>query len=412
MRLSFTKLQWRVLAACIVIYTAAYLNRLNLTAALSSVIEALEKSPTQGGFLQTAFAIVYAAGQMVNGMIVDRVDPVRHMKIGIAGSGICNILIGSCSDYIPMVGLCMLNGLCQSMLWMPIIRMIVMHFKDSKARKTANIIISLALILGHLGAWAISGFLSGILSWRYSFWVPALLVIPALVVSSLLFRGVERATGAVSAEKAKPARPTNLMRVFVSSGFLFMLLGCVLYGFVRDGIKTWTPTILNSLSNGDVIAATGFSLIIPVINAGGMLIAYIVQRKNRVRNRRLIAVFLVFGSIFCLPLLGFKTMLISALFLGLCCACMAGLEPVLTGLVPIEYERENLVGMTAGLIDCLIYVGSALAGVLAGMIFEGNGVNALYICWGLAALIGAACSLVSGSMMSKYNAKKSHSEHS
>ncbi len=405
----FTKLQWRIITACMVIYTTAYLNRLNLSAALSGIIDALNITATQGGLLQTAFAIVYAAGQMVNGAMVDRVNPVRHMMIGIVGSGVCNLLLGLCPGYAPMVALCLLNGVFQSMLWTPIIRMIALHFQDVKQRETATTIVCMTLILGHLGAWAISGYLSGILSWRYSFLVPAAIVMPALLVGTMLFRGVEHGKTSQPTKGAKAAvthasapRPAHLLRIFAASGFIVTLVSCVMFGFVRDGIKTWTPTILNSLSNGDAVAATSFSLIIPVINAGGMFIAYIVQQRSHVNNRRLVAALLALGACFCLPLMGFRSMLIAALFLGFSCACMAGLEPVLTGLVPIEYERENLIGMTAGLIDSLIYVGSALAGVLAGLIYEGSGANALYVCWTAAALIGAACSLIAGGMMRKY----------
>lgn len=355
--------------------------------------------------MQTAFAIAYAVGQMVNGAIVDRVDPVRHMLLGIAGSGVCNLLLGLSPGYAPMLLLCMLNGVFQSMLWTPILRMIAQHFAAQKSRETANTIIALVLVVGHLGAWALSGYLSGVLSWRYSFIAPALLVIPALLAGLLLFRGVDRGERISIGARAKahPAlSPRKLLSVFAASGFLVMLIACVMFGFVRDGIKTWTPAILGGLSNGDAVAATSFSLIIPPVNALGMFIAYRIQQQGRVNNRRMVALLLIVSAAFCLPMLFTRSMLLTALLLGCACACTAGLEPVLTGLVPIEYEQENLIGMTAGLIDSLVYVGSALSGVLAGLLYEGSGANTLFLCWAIAALVGAACSLIAGGMMRRY----------
>ncbi len=407
MKMRFQQVQWRLVAACTIIYTAAYLNRLNLAAALSGVITALDITAAQGGLLQTCFAIVYAAGQMVNGAIVDRVDPVRHMCIGVIGSGLCNLLLGLSPSYVPMVALCLFNGAFQSMLWTPILRMIALHFADQKSRSTANLIISVALVAAHLGAWAISGYLGSILSWRFSFIVPALVAVPLLLIAMLLFRGVSRGEKQPSAPRqpkqhARQKQP-GLLHLFAVSGFLVMLVSCVLFGFVRDGIKTWTPTILASLSNGNAMAATTLSLVLPPVNAMGMVIAYLIQRNGRVHNRRLIALMLLVGACFCLPLMGLRSMLLAVLFLGCSCACMAGLEPVLTGLVPLEYDKENLIGMTAGLIDSLIYVGSAMAGVLAGTIYDNLGVNALYVCWAVAAAAGAVCSLASGAMMRRYH---------
>ncbi|MBQ1520421.1 MAG: hypothetical protein IIZ56_02985, partial [Clostridia bacterium] len=38
----------------------------------------------QMGWVQTAFAVVYAAGQVVNGALGRRVDPRRHIVTGMA----------------------------------------------------------------------------------------------------------------------------------------------------------------------------------------------------------------------------------------------------------------------------------------------------------------------------------------
>ena len=74
MKTRFSALQRNVLTACMMLYSTAYLNRLNLSAALGSVMEALNLSATRAGILPSAFAITYAAGQMINGALVDRLD--------------------------------------------------------------------------------------------------------------------------------------------------------------------------------------------------------------------------------------------------------------------------------------------------------------------------------------------------
>lgn len=185
-----------------------------------------------------------------------------------------------------------------------------------------------------------------------------------------------------------------------------LLPGCVLYGFVRDGITTWTPTLLADFSRGNTVTAVSFSLIIPLINACGMLLAYQVQRRGRSRNRRLMGVLMALCACICLPLIAQTHLLAIALLLGCCCACMAGLEPMLTALIPLEYSRENLVGLTAGMIDSLIYAGSALAGICAGMLYGQFGAGTLFICWAGAALLSAACALISGRMLDCYRAKQ------
>ena len=98
---------------------------------------------------------------------------------------------------------------------------------------------------------------------------------------------------------------------------------------------------------------------------------------------------LVGGAAFCLPLMGGLPMLGTALLLGCVCACMYGLNPMLTSMLPMEYDRWGRIGLAAGLIDSLIYAGAALAGVAAGGIYDSMGAGALYTTWALCALLAA-----------------------
>ena len=185
MKKRFSPLQNHVIIACMMLYSTAYLNRLNLSAALGSVMESLSLSATRAGILPSAFAITYAAGQMMNGALVDRLNPVRHMITGLLCSAACNLLMAVSGSFEMLLVLCLLNGVFQSMLWTPVVRLIAMHFQQEQ-RPRANILISITLIIGHLGAWAISGYMSGILNWRASFAVPAVLVIPVVPLSAAL----------------------------------------------------------------------------------------------------------------------------------------------------------------------------------------------------------------------------------
>jgi len=406
MRKRFTMLQARLLAACMLLYSTAYLNRLNLSAALGSVIEALSLSVTRAGVLPSAFAITYAAGQMINGALVDRLNPVRHMQIGLIGSGICNLLMGVSGSFEVLLVLCLLNGVFQSMLWTPIVCLLAMHF-DQESRPKANILVSITLIIGHLGAWALSGYMSGILSWRASFAVPAALVIPVIPISAWLLRGTQK-VAAPAVQQNKAAEKTSVRDawgIYWISGFVLLLVVSVLFGFVRDGIRTWAPAILGEIS-GDAVNATTLTLIIPLINALGVLGSYALKGVPGLRNRRIVSLLMAAGMLVCALLCGVSGVVLCALVMGIACACMSGVEPIMTSLIPMEYEREKMIGLSAGLVDSLIYVGSALAGVAAGFIRESWGVNALFISWAVAAGAAAVMAMITDIMLSRYRATR------
>ena len=405
MKKRFSPLQRNVLTACMLLYSTAYLNRLNLSAALGSVMEALSLSATRAGILPSAFAITYAAGQMVNGALVDRLNPARHMYIGLLGSAVCNLLMGLSGSFEMLLVLCLLNGLFQSMLWTPVVRLVAMHFNTGE-RPRANVLVSITLIIGHLGAWARSGYLSGILNWRASFAAPAVICVPVVLWAARLLKDVKVEPVVSKAKSAGGATEgiRSALGMYWISGFVIMLAVSVLFGFVRDGIRTWAPQILGDVG-GDAVIGTTFSLVIPIINALGLVISYILQRMPGLHNRRIVALLLTAGTVFCALLCGAANVALCALIMGVTCACMSGVEPLMTTLIPMEYEREKLIGLSAGLMDSLIYVGSALAGVAAGFIRESMGLNALFMSWAAAAVIAALLAVLADGMLKRYRSR-------
>ena len=407
MNVRFSRGQKAVLWGMVLAYTAAYLNRLNLGAALQSITAAFELTDAGAGLLQSAFAIVYAAGQLINGAIVDRVNPVRHMLIAMIGFSAVNMLMSFAPVYPVLLALCLVNGAFQSMLWTPIVRLMALYFEGKEARARANIFISLTLVMGHLGAWAISGLMATTFGWNMSFRVPAVLGVIIFFCVKYLFKDVH-----VEGEKTDKAAKRDEKRapvfsMFMKTGFGLILLSCILYGFVRDGIVTWAPTLLSAMGAGDM-SATFISLIIPLINTLGILAGKFLNKRGVGNTRFCVALMLVMTAAFCLPLPLSRKMVASALLMGLACAGLYGLNPLLTALVPLEYDKVGRIGLAAGLIDSFIYIGSALAGVLGGTVSQHFGANGLFISWVLTALLSAVLCFLSGTkkpmqMLGKYS---------
>ena len=399
---AFSPLQRTLLIACTVIYTSAYICRLNASAALGGIMGDLRLTMAQAGALQTVFAAVYAAGQFINGTIADRVNPAKYMLLGILGSALCNMAMGLCRAYPALIAVWALNAAFQSMMWTPIMRLVALHFKDIRVRERANMTLALTLIVGHLLAWAISGFLSAQVGWRYSFVVPA-------CVALLVFAGsahVLRKSGLCRYEQGAQGGAAALagvktMSVLASTGFFCVLATCVLYGFIRDGVVTWTPTILNQIGGGEAVTSTAFSLILPVINISGVVTGFALRRRGAKPHG--VAAALMALAVICAPVLMVTSgMLRTAILLGLICAGMYGANTMLTALIPLEYNCVGKTGMTAGLIDSFIYAGSAFAGVFGGSIYETLGRNTLYGTWAAAGVVSVLLLFAAGRMSARY----------
>ena len=398
MKSGFSAQQRRVLTLCVAMYTAAYVCRLNLSAALSGVMQDLQLTMAQGGMLQTLFAAIYAAGQFVNGSIVDRVNPAKHMLLGLSGSAVCNFAMGLCGSYPALLAVWSLNAVFQSMLWTPVMRLVALHFSQGALRERANEIIALTLIAGHFLAWAIAGFVSAAASWRLSFIVPALLVLGVILIMARTCLTLN-AQGAQKHAAASAQDP--IMRVLAATGFFLVIITCMLYGFIRDSVITWTPTILARLAGGQALSSTAFTLILPAINIAGVLLGFRL-RKRGARPHGVVTLMMLCAMLCSAALFIRGGMLKTAVLLGLICAAMYGANTMLTSLIPLEYDRVGRTSLTAGMVDSFIYAGSALSGVLAGGVYETLGPGMLFGAWIAAGAASAVLMHLASRMSSAY----------
>ena len=404
MKPSFSSAQKKLLLTCLTVYTSAYFCRLNLSAALSGIMEAFALSMAQGGMLQTVFAAVYACGQLINGAIVDRVNPARHLLTGIAGTALCNLIMGVSGSYPMLLAVWAISALFQSMMWTPIVRLIAIHVRDDVLRVRAQGVLALTLVIGHFGAWAISGFLAGYVSWRYSFVVPACIALIVFAAASRILSpfGVPASERkAPSASAAAGGKAESTLGILHSTGFFFIMGACLLYGFVRDGVITWTPTMLEHISGAGNSSSTAFTLILPVINLVGVTLGFKL-RMSGVRPHAVIFIMMLFSAGCCAALIGAGHIFLIAVLLGMVCAAAYGANTMFTALIPIEYDRVGKTGLTAGLIDSFIYLGGAFSGVLGGVIYDHAGSALLYASWILASAASALAAKAGQKLYDRY----------
>ena len=60
----------------------------------------------------------------------------------------------------------------------------------------------------------------------------------------------------------------------------------------------------------------------------------------------------------------------------------------MTTLMPMLYRDLNRVALAAGILDAMIYVGSAFSGFFAGFLADRFGWNAVFVSWAAFSLTG------------------------
>ena len=390
----FTLAQRRILSLCFLSYSAAYTGRLNISAALPELQSALSLTAAQAGTFQTVFALVYAAGQIINGALADHIRAPRNIALGLIISSACNLGLGIADSFGTMLFLWALNGAAQSMLWTPIVRLTAQWFNGSE-RDRAAFALSVAIVLGHFAAWALSGALAAVMSWRFSFFIPSLVMTAAGIAAWIFLRENPSHSTVSSSAPMQTAEPAALFSLLHSTWLGALLFCCVCLGFVRDGIVSWTPTILSAVSAA-ALGSAALSLIIPVLNLFGVLLVRRCYLLLHGSPRSSVGLVLAAGVLLTLLLHAVGGSAVTcAVIMGLCCALLYGATPMLTTYCPLEYEKFGRVGLVAGLVDCFIYIGAALAGIFSGIVSDAAGWQGVYLMWAAISAAGMLAALLS-----------------
>ena len=384
----YTKTELRLLIACFSAYTSAYISRCNLSPSLDAIAATFGLTAAQVGLLPTCFALPYAAGQIISGMLADRFPAPRLMLIGLLGSAAVNAAFSFCPLFPLLVALWFINGLFQSMIWTPIMRILAFHFRDS-VRDHAAFFMSLTLIFGYLLAWALSGMLTSLLSWRAAFLVSALVTAAVSIPSVLSLRGVGRDT-----QQSQPKEPTGtqapIRKLLFGTNLILLMICCFANGYVRDSITYWATKLLMDTQGIDLGSAVGIILIIPCVNFFGIRMgqtAYLRTRNNvYLSSDILFAVCTVLCAV--LGPVAKWSFIGCIIILVLISAMSYGLNPLLTTLMPMLYCHLNRVALAAGILDAMIYVGSAFSGFFAGFLSDRFGWSAVFISWAVLSLAG------------------------
>src|SRR6478672_11853918 len=86
------------------LYTSFYMCRYNLSIANKSISQEFGFSRGDMGQIITVALFAYACGQIINGLLTDRIGGKKAMLIGAAGTIVMNILFGAAS-FAGMLGL-------------------------------------------------------------------------------------------------------------------------------------------------------------------------------------------------------------------------------------------------------------------------------------------------------------------
>lgn len=374
---------------CWTAYFATYMGRLNYSAAMPELIQEGILNKPQAGYISTAFFACYGIGTFFWGFLGDRLSPFVMVGTGMGVSAAVNLAMAFSPGYPAMLLLWGLNGLFQSMIWAPIIRMLAQLLPE-EMRARACIHINSTTACGTLGSYLLAPALIQAGGWR---WVFAAISVILAIVSCIWLAGHRKLRPHLHMEPApipteQKDHPSALFPPASLALLLVLLLPTAIHGILKDGIATWAPTLLTERFGLASHLAVLLTVVLPVVNLAG---AYLLDLLNRrlIRNDLLTAALCFCACATALVVVHFAIgagPFFAVAMLAVSTATMLGVNVTLITVIPMHLGRSGNAATATGILNSAAYGGCAVSMAVFGRLSERTGWDGTIIVWVLLAV--------------------------
>lgn len=372
---------------CWLVYFTSYIGRLNYSSVMASMKEDGLLNLSQAGSVSMIYFFAYGGGQLINGILGDKVRPQWMIFIGLFCSGTANLLMGIVKAYPLMLLLWGINGYTQAMIWPPIIRIFAEKYTDeSKVKYSVDIVSSMAV--GTLTSYLISACAMRFIKWQFAFYLPAALLISVALIWIKGYMRIERFVqvhGIVveTIEKKEVSGKVSFREILFGSGLIAILLPVMIHGVLKDGVTQWVPTYIYERFDVTASFSVVITMVLPLINLSGAYLARMADRKypkNEVRSSIVFFVAAVTALVLLLGL-GRYHVLFSAGLFAVITASMMAVNVLFVNLIPLYFEKQGRVSTVSGFLNSVAYMGSAVSTFVIGVLVERFGWNATILTW-------------------------------
>jgi ACS family glucarate transporter-like MFS transporter len=319
-----TRVRWLLVFGLFFLSAIAFIDRINIAIAGSSIATEFQLTNVQLGSLTSAFLIGYGIFQTVGGWLADRLGPRRVLTAGVLWWGVFTALTTAVSPRIVFAVLCLaamrfLLGAGEAVMF-PASNQFVSRWIPTQERGIANGVIFAGVGVGAGVTPGLISYLTVHYGWRWSFWASALLGLIAGTAWYFFARdtpeehqhvsrvelGHIQAGRTASSQKSRGGFPWNMLE---SKSVWAVTLAYFCFGYIAWIFFTWFFIYLRNVRGLDLKASASYTTLLFLTMAACSPIGGAISDKlTKTYGKRigrcgiavfallLTAIFLVFGS--------------------------------------------------------------------------------------------------------------------
>ena len=368
-------------------YIASYYSRSLLSVATPNMLQSGEYTTEFIGLLSSVQFLVYAAGQLVNGLAGDMINPKYMISVGLSVTGVSLVLF-PIVPFAWMQLLCFaIIGLALSMLRGPIMKMVSENVNKDYSRIICTF-LSAASFTGTL----IASALAIVFKWNMMFIVAGIV---ALLIAAIAFvsLSVFEHKGTFVFHSSKSAGFGGYLQLFKIETFIFYMVVAGVVEIAGSAIGFWIPTYLSDALLLDTVTTNVLYSVMSILSSLAPFIALFVFKLVKERDIAMMRCGFAIAVVSFVCMIFVPNMWAKIVFLMVAKLSLACCSSVLWSIYIPGMGSTGKVSSINGVINCTGYVSAAVANVVFAKLL-GLSWNGVILVWCGIAAVGLVAALV------------------
>ena len=275
---------------CSLLYLSVYFARNILGAVTPQILEEGRFSTEYIGGLSSWFFAFYAVGQLINGIIGDRVKARNMLSCGLLMAGVCNALLPGLLPWsVPASVVYGMTGYFLSMIYGPMTKTVAENTEPLHAVRC-----SLGYTFASFFGSPLAGVAAAALAWQTAFYLSGGVLMAMAAVCFAGFLWFEKRGIVTYGRYSEKEKQRGSIRPLLERQIVKFTLVSIVTGVIRTTVVFWIPTYVAQYLGFSARASAGiYTVSTLAISSAAFLAAVLYEKLGRNMDRTLLVSFFV-----------------------------------------------------------------------------------------------------------------------
>lgn len=362
---------------CSVSYLAVYLARNVLSAVSPQMTQSGNFTNEQIGLLSSVYFVAYAVGQLINGIIGDKLKAKYMLSLGLLFAGISSVVFTICSAtwtvaYIAY-GAC---GFSLSMIYGPMTKVVAENTEPNYAVRC-----SLGYTFASFFGSPLAGILAAAFVWQTVFHISSVVLFFMSATCFVVFSVFEKKGIVKYHQFDRPKGKGGGIKLLLEHQIIKFTLISIITGVVRTTVVFWLPTYISQyLGFPPDTASLIFTASTLVISTTTFIAVFVYERLGRNMDLTILLAFSLAAVSFLLVYL-LKEPTLNIIFIVLAIMSSNSAATMLWSRYCPSLIDTGMVSSATGFLDFVSYMAASISSTLFANAVTGIGWGGLILVW-------------------------------